>query len=341
MGPTISPTKPSQKRPTLRTIADMSGLAVTTVSRALGDAPDISTETKRLVRRIADELGYVPDRAGVRLRTGRTNVIAIVVPMEEEALNMTSRLVAAIAGALSGTRYHLVVVPEMPGQSLLDPVRYVVETRSADAVIFNRIQPQDPRVAYLREKGFPFATHGRSDWQAEHAWFDYDNEGFGHRAVAHLAGRGRRNLLLIAPPATETYGRAMRMGVAEAVAEHGLTLLEPEGLTSDSSRAAVQEAIRTALAAESCPDGVIVASPNAALAVIGALEDAGLTIGRDIDIFAKETFPILDIVRRDLEIEHEDVRKAGAFLARAALNEITHPGAPHMQHIDAPGGQGS
>ncbi len=119
---------------------------------------------------------------------------------------MISRLVAASAGALSGTPYHLVVIPEIPGQSLLDPVRYVVETRSADAVIFNRIQPQDPRVAYLREKGFPFVTHGRSDWHADHAWFDYDNDGFGRRAVAHLARRGWRNLLLIAPPATETYG---------------------------------------------------------------------------------------------------------------------------------------
>ena len=329
-------TQTSRKRPTLRTIAELSGLAVTTVSRALGDAPDISAETKRLVRKIADDVGYVPDRAGVRLRTGRTNVIAIVIPLEEEALNMTSRLVAAIAGALSGTRYHLVVVPEMPGQSLLDPVRYVVETRSADAVIFNRTQPKDPRVAFLREKGFPFATHGRSDWQADHAWFDYDNEGFGRRAVDHLAGRGRRNLLLIAPPATETYGRAIRAGVAQAVAERGVSLCESAGLTSDSSRAVVQQAIHAMLSAPSRPDGVIVASPNAALAVIGALEDAGLTIGRDIDIFAKETFPILDVVCRNLGIEHEDVRKAGAFLARAALNEIDPAGTPHMQHIDGP-----
>ncbi|MCC5991065.1 MAG: substrate-binding domain-containing protein [Rhodobacteraceae bacterium] len=333
---TPSSTQTPRKRPTLRTIAELSGLAVTTVSRALGDAPDISAESKNLVRRIAQEVGYVPDRAGVRLRTGRTNVIAVVLPMDEDALNMTSRLVAAIAGALSGTRYHLVVVPEMPGQSLIDPVRYVVETRSADAVIFNRIQPQDPRIAYLRDKGFPFATHGRSDWHGDHAWFDYDNKGFGRRAVTYLVGRGRRNLLLIAPPDTETYGREMRAGADAAISEHGLALLAPAGLSSDSSRADVRKAVHDALAAQPRPDGVIVASPNAALAVIAALEDAGLTIGRDIDIVAKETFPILDLVPRDIKVEHEDVRKAGAFLARAALNEISQAGASHMQQIDAP-----
>ena len=56
-------------KPTLKTIAQISGLAVATVSRALSDAPDIKDETKATVRRIAREIGYVPNRAGVRLRS--------------------------------------------------------------------------------------------------------------------------------------------------------------------------------------------------------------------------------------------------------------------------------
>ena len=42
------------EKPTLKTISRLSGMAVPTVSRALGDAPDISLETKAKVRRIAD-----------------------------------------------------------------------------------------------------------------------------------------------------------------------------------------------------------------------------------------------------------------------------------------------
>lgn len=328
-----------KKRPTLRTIAQHCGLAVTTVSRALGDAPDISAETKQLVRRAASDLGYVPDRAGVRLRTGRTNVIALILPMEEDALNTTSRFVAAIAGALSGTRYHLVVVPEMPGQSLLDPVRYVVETRSADAVIFNRVQPRDQRVAYLREKGFPFATHGRSDWHAEHAWFDYDNAGFGRRAVSFLAAHGRRRIVMVAPPQSQTYGSEMREAAQSAASQHGVHVLEPDGLTSDSPRAQIEAIMRGSLLTQPRPDGVVVASPNAALAVIRGCLEAGMVIGEDIDIFAKETFPILDVISAGLRIEHEDVRKAGAFLARAVLHEISAPFASPMRQLDTPSGR--
>ena len=72
------------EKPTLRTLARLSGFAVATVSRALSDAPDIGDNTKNLVKHIAEAVGYVPNRAGVRLRTGKTNVISLLLPMTDE-----------------------------------------------------------------------------------------------------------------------------------------------------------------------------------------------------------------------------------------------------------------
>ena len=46
------------RRPTLKTIAYMTGLGVTTVSRALNDAPDIGQATKERVRLVAQQIGY-------------------------------------------------------------------------------------------------------------------------------------------------------------------------------------------------------------------------------------------------------------------------------------------
>lgn len=51
------------EKPTLTTISRLSGLAVPKVSRVLHDGPDIGAATKKLVRRIADEIGDVPNRA--------------------------------------------------------------------------------------------------------------------------------------------------------------------------------------------------------------------------------------------------------------------------------------
>src|SRR5688572_29071131 len=159
----------AREKPTLRTIAQATGLAVATVSRALSDAPDLRAETKALVRRTAEELGYVPNRAGLRLRTGRTQVIALVLSTEHDMMNHTARLISSLAGELRATPYHLNVTPFFPGEDPLRPIRHVVENGLADAVIFNQTLPQDPRVAWLMARGFPFAAHGRTDWAASHA----------------------------------------------------------------------------------------------------------------------------------------------------------------------------
>ena len=193
----------SDGKPTLKTIAHLSGLAVPTVSRALSDAPDIGADTKKLIRKIADEIGYVPNRAGVRLRTGRTNVISLVMSTEHDLMSHTARLIASVAGGLRHTPFHLIVTPFFPDQDPMDPVRYIVETGSADAVILNQIQPNDPRVAYLMERNLPFATHGRTIWSDKHPYYDFDNKAFGVIAVQQLAARGRKNIFVIAPPGSQ------------------------------------------------------------------------------------------------------------------------------------------
>jgi LacI family transcriptional regulator len=116
----------AQERPTLKTIAYMTGLGITTVSRALKDAPDIGADTKERVRLVANQLGYQPNRAGVRLRTGKTNVIALVLSIDEELMGFTSQMVFGISEVLAGTQYHLVVTPHSHQKDPMVPVRYIL-----------------------------------------------------------------------------------------------------------------------------------------------------------------------------------------------------------------------
>ena len=325
----------TQERPTLKTIARLSGLAITTVSRALGDAPDIGEGTKEKVRRIAKEVGYVPDRAGVRLRTGRTNVIALVLPTENEVLNMTPRLIASIAGALDGTGFHLIVVPELPHQKPIDPVRYVVETRSADAIILNRVAPEDERVSYLKEKGFPFATHGRTIWSNDHAYFDYDNRAFAELAVEKLADSGRKTCILIAPPQDQAYGRDVLEGATDAARKLGLALHLAD-VSSDDRRDHIAKGVSECLDAVPNADCLLSASPHAAMAATGIIEDRGHVLGRTFDICAKETFPILEMFRERILTITEDIETAGQFLAQAAVGEVNNNVGVPMQKLEAP-----
>lgn len=324
------------ERPTLKTIATATGLAIATVSRALKDAPDIGEETKKRVRETAMRLGYRPNRAGVRLRTGKTNVIALILSTEADVMNHTSKLIYSIANALRGTAYHLVVMPYFPDQDPMEPVRYVVETESADAIILNQTRPDDPRVRYMAEHGFPFATHGRTAMGIEHPYFDFDNDAFARVAVRALAQRGRKRLYLIPPPGAQNYARHMRAGFIAGCQEQGLVCEIAEGFDSDSGSDAIEAAVHRRFTGLPAPDGIVSASTTAAMAAVAGAEAAGYDIGADFDLVAKEAIRFLKRFRKQIVVIHEDVGRAGDFLARAVMAAIERRTPETGQGLDVP-----
>ncbi|MHB1453746.1 MAG: LacI family DNA-binding transcriptional regulator [Saccharofermentanales bacterium] len=64
---------------TIREVAKIAGVSVSTVSRVLNDMPDVNAETKKRVTKVIDEHGYVPNFNARTLKQSRTNIICIVV----------------------------------------------------------------------------------------------------------------------------------------------------------------------------------------------------------------------------------------------------------------------
>ncbi len=338
--PEDSPEPPAGRgsRPTLKTIAYMTGLGVTTVSRALHDAPDIGQATQDRVRLVARQIGYRPNRAGVRLRTGKTNVISLILAVEPDVLGLTNHIVYGISEHLAGTPYHLIVTPYAARSAPLDPVRYIVETGSADGVIFSRTEPEDGRVRYLHEHGFPFATHGRTEMGIVHPYFDFDNAAYGRLAVERLAMRGRRRLALLPPPPHLTYARHMAAGFTEGIEALDLEEAPLHGVDIDGPHRAIAVEIDRVMRGRRRPDGLVCASAAAAVTAIVAAEDAGLVIGRDFDVAVKESFGLMRKFRREIEVVTEDFRAAGKGLADAVLRTIAGEPPEALQTVDAPAG---
>ena len=64
---------------TIKDIARESGYAVSTVSRALNDHPDVSAETKARIQAVIDAHGFIPNNNAKHLKQTATKSIAIVV----------------------------------------------------------------------------------------------------------------------------------------------------------------------------------------------------------------------------------------------------------------------
>ena len=326
-----------RERPTLKTIARLSGLAVTTVSRALNEAPDISDATKVRVRAIARDIGYRPDRAGLRLRTGRTQVISLVLSTDHEFMNHTVKLISSVAAGLRGSGYHMIVTPYFPREDPMAPIRYLVESGSADGVILNQIEPEDPRVGYLLSVGIPVATHGRTVWSDRHPWYDFDNREYARQGVRALAARGRRQVAMIAPPFSQNYSIEMRGGGNEAAREAGVAFEVLPDVTSHDRSDDIQAALMRRLREGPAVDGIVCASTTSCMAAVAAAESAGMTVGEEVDVVGKEAIPFLTVFRSAILTFTEDVGAAGTFLAGALLRQIAEPERPPIGHLEVPG----
>ncbi|MBD8689314.1 MULTISPECIES: LacI family transcriptional regulator [unclassified Rhizobium] len=324
------------ERPTLKTIANLTGLGITTVSRALKDAPDIGADTKERVRQVAQQVGYQPNRAGVRLRTGKTNVIALVLSVDEEMMGFTTQLVFGIAEVLANTQYHLVVTPHTHAKDPMVPIRYILDTGSADGVIISKMQPDDARVRLMTERNMPFATHGRTDMGIEHPYHDFDNETYAYEAVKRLSLCGRKNIAVLLPPAHFSYHDHARRGFDRGLHDFGLKEFPMTGLSNATSLDQIKDVSRTLMSGSDYPDGLISISGSSTIAFIAGAEEAGKQIGKDIDVVSKQSADFLNWIRPEIHTINEDIKLAGRELAKALLARIDGKPVEGLQSLIQP-----
>ncbi len=313
--------KPSGK-PTLKTIAQMTGLAVTTISRALNNAPELAQDTRDRVQKIAAEIGYLPDRAALRLKTGRTNVVTLILEPDEQIYGFGTNLVTGITEALRDTAYHLVITPLFRNVPPLDPVRHIVRNRMADGVIFSKTESFDERVRFLLDNDFPFVSHGRSQWPEPHAYVDFDNDSYAYGATKRLAAKGCRKVSIILPDSALNYTEHLRAGMARAAAETGIAFEFAADVNLSSPTDAIRNYVMKRAKRAEPPDGYVCASEVSALAVIGALTDAGLILGQNAHVVTKQSTSMFMQFQPNAETVQEDFSDAGRNLGRILLRQI-------------------
>jgi len=321
-------------RPTLRSLAEITGLGVSTVSQALRDNPEIAEETRRRVKLAAQQAGYRPDRAGVRLRTGKTNVITLILNTDGTSMGLVEQLVYGISEVLAGTPYHLVVTPYELNDPMA-PVRYVVENRLADGVIISRTRPDDQRVRYLLDNHMPFATHGRTNCGIEHAYHDYDNEVYAKLAVDKLAARGRKFIAHLRPPPGLFYQEHAILGFAKAIHANGLSEF-PHDLHIDTGYDEVRNFTRSIIERNDAPDGYVSHSELSTMALVSGLEEMGQTVGKDFDVVTKQCSPFMPWFRPAIMMINEDHKFAGRELAKAVLGAIEGRDVKSLQSLVTP-----
>lgn len=304
-------------RPTQKTIAKLAGLAVTTVSRALAGDPKIARKTRDHVAKVAASVGYIPDRAAQRLRTGKTKLISLILDPHPEILGFGNSLIVGVTAALRDTGYHLNITPHFTDDNAVEPVHHIVRNKLADGVIFSQTQPFDNRVQFLMENDFPFACHGRTEFSAPHASVDFDNVAFARLAVERLASKGAQSICMILPQRHLTFSNHLRYGAMKAASATGVKLHFPEDIWLDDAPAKIESWARGFRKARPDVDGFVCAGEASCLSI-----SAGY-VGQELPRFVvKDTSPFMAQINPDADRIFEDIELAGRTLGERLLTQL-------------------
>lgn len=95
------------KKVTILDIAKELNITFSTVARALNDHPAISANTKKAVREVAERLNYRQNKIASSLRSGRTNVIGVIVPSLQ--VTFFSSVVYGIEQVMNANGYNILL----------------------------------------------------------------------------------------------------------------------------------------------------------------------------------------------------------------------------------------
>jgi DNA-binding LacI/PurR family transcriptional regulator len=293
---------------TAQQVARRAGVSQTTVSFVLNnvEAANISRETQERVRRIATEMGYVPDVAARTLARGKSSNIGLVLINPHDQIFTDPYIPNIIRGLDQTTKTHgfRILVEQVYSLDGSDMVESLLRGGEVAGVIINGlIWGDEAKLFPLIEDGYPLVTVDLVTSPPLHR-VTIDHVGGVRQIVSHLVGLGHRRIACI------TYGPSSPH--VQIRLEAYRQVLEANGIPYDPDMVRMgayepesgYQAMQSLLALDTVPSAVYGMNDIMALGAMAAIHDAGLRVPGDIAVvgyddmrFAQFTYPPLTTVR--------------------------------------------
>jgi LacI family transcriptional regulator len=317
---------------TIRDIAELAGVSIATVSRAVNGRGDVSEETRALVRRIAREHGYTASRDARGLSTGRTGLIGMTLPMIHPTY--FSAIVASAAEALEEHDMRIVLCPTQHQHdrevSLIERLMH----GTTDGAILVLPEESGSELQALARQGYRFVVADPSEQPDD----DIPAVSAAHsagadQAVRHLLDLGHRRIAAITGPRGRMATEERLRGYHAAMAGAGIL---PDARLVVESNFKVEGGYHAAarlLAMPDRPTAIFAFNDPLAIGAMRAARTQDLRVPEEVSIVgfddtneAQFVTPGLTTVRQPLA---EMGRMAVGLLLRLLENE-----APETVHLE-------
>jgi len=273
------------KRPSLRDIAALTDVSVSTVSLVLNDRPGISTQTRTRVLDAAAKLGY---EVAAPARPSHSGVIGLMIEHGSIPVLLDIFYGDVIRGLQTEAQrlgYHVMLHMYDQATEGLDAVQSDLAARVQGLVIANDGSITPELVAQLERADLPLVLiENHIDGHCLPCILG-DNWSAGYAVMRHLLSLGHRDIAILQGPAKYSSLVDRLRGALAAAAEAGVWIpphFLPEPVSQHPQKGYVQT--KKLLALDDKPTAVLAISDKTAFGAMSAILEAGLAIPDDIAI---------------------------------------------------------
>lgn len=237
----------------------------------------------------AARLGYRPNAIARGLKTGRSGLVAMILPVDvnRSLQDFLFELLLGLSSAVAknGSRFLLHAADE--GADPIDAYQDLYRGAGVDGFIVIEPRHSDPRIRFLIDANVPHVVHGK-DPDQDHPFVEVDNYGLAHRLTSALLDAGHRRIAFLNGPEGRAYSEARAGGFFDALAEANIRPEEAFHSQDVMTPRRGYEEFKALMALERRPTAFIAGNTMIASGLYEAAAKLGLRIPDDVSVLAHD-----------------------------------------------------
>lgn len=294
---------------TIKDVAKLAGVALSTASYALSGDSKVSTKTREKVLEAARQLNYRKNGFAMDLKKSRTNTIALI--LTDLSGPFYSELIRSIQDVALSNGYDLIACSSMGGEDST-AVRFLLEKRVDGAIVLAHNITDDILRAAAGER-FPIVVMDRPITGNGLVNVLVDGEEGGYRATRYLIDQGHRSIAYISGPAN-SYDNALRYeGFLRAMREEGLEERAKWKLSGSFIREGGYKATKMMIMQGELPSAVFYANDEMAVGGLKAFEEAGVSVPGEVSLIGFDDIQLAEYIQPPLTTIRQPMNESGSL----------------------------